>query len=166
MKFHLLRIALRPNSRPSLINLIKFLDKQKKNWWISWNKGIKNRNMLKNNWLLSTHKHWLSESTEVINEISFKLPSQLLVHKKHVSKIPASFDDNFYQLSMNNRIKAAKFEPEPTFENTINDIKDNHLKFITSIAMNISAINSNKPSSSFEHLKSDLVPFIILQSPG
>ena len=76
----------------------------------------------------------------MINEISFKLPSQLLVHKKHVSKIPASFDDNFYQLSMNNRIKAAKFEPEPTFENTINDIKDNHLKIIASATINISAI--------------------------
>ena len=77
-----------------------------------------------------------------------------------------SFDDNFKQLSMNNIIEAEKFEPEPTFENTINEIKFNHLKVITSIDMNVSAITSNKPSSSSEHLKSDLIPCILLQSPG
>ena len=43
---------------------------------------------------------------------------------------------------MNNRIEAEKFEPETTFEKTINDIKDNHLKSITSIAMNLLAITS------------------------
>ena len=35
------------------------------------------------------------------------------------------FDGNFKQLSMNNSIKVEKFEPEPTFENTSNEIKDN-----------------------------------------
>ena len=64
----------------------------------------------------------LSEATEVINEISVKIPSQLLI-----SKIPASFDENFEQISMNSIFKVAKFEPEPTFANTINEIIDNHL---------------------------------------
>ena len=41
---------------------------------------------------------------------------------------------------MNSRIEVEKFEPEPTFENTINEIKDDHLKSITSIDMNVSAI--------------------------
>ena len=67
---------------------------------------------------------------------------------------------------MNNSFEAAKFEPEPTFEKTINDIKSNHLKSITSIDMNISAITSNKTSSSSEHLKSDIMTWILLQSPG
>ena len=53
-------------------------------------------------------------------QISVKLPTQLLI-----SKITTSFDDNFYPLSMNSRIEVEKFEPEPTFENTINMIKDN-----------------------------------------
>ena len=39
-----------------------------------------------------------------------------------------SFDNNFYPLSMNNSFEAEKFEPEVTFENTINDIKANHFK--------------------------------------
>ena len=41
-------------------------------------------------------------------------------------------------------IDAAKFESEPRFENNLNKIKDNHLKSITSIAMNISDITSKK----------------------
>ena len=57
-----------------------------------------------------------------------------------------SFDKNFYSLIMNNRFEAAKFEPNPTFENTISDIKANPLKSITYIDMNISAITLNKPS--------------------
>ena len=36
---------------------------------------------------------------------------------------------------MNIIIEVEMFEPEPTFENTINDIKANHLKSITSIDM-------------------------------
>ena len=32
--------------------------------------------------------------------------------------------------------------------------------------MNVSAITSNKPFSYYEHLKSDLMPCILLQSPG
>ena len=51
-----------------------------------------------------------------------------------------SFDQNFKQLSMNSSIEVEKFEPEPTFENNINEIKDNHLKSIASAVMNISAI--------------------------
>ena len=50
------------------------------------------------------------------------------------------FDDNIEQLSMNSRIEVVKFEPEPTFEKTINEIKDDNLKIIASTAMNLSAI--------------------------
>ena len=52
----------------------------------------------------------LSEATEVINEISVNIPSQMLI-----SKIPASFDKNFEQLSMNSIIDIETFETEPTF---------------------------------------------------
>ena len=55
------------------------------------------------------------------------------------------FDDNLEQISMNSRIEIAKFEPEPTFEKTINEIKSNHLKSINFIYINVSAINLNKP---------------------
>ena len=51
-----------------------------------------------------------------------------------------SFDKNFYPLCINNIFEAAKFEPEPKFENAINDIKDNNLKSIASAATNPSAI--------------------------
>ena len=154
----------------------------------------------------------LSEATEVINEISVKLPSQLLI-----TKSTTSFDNNLYPLSMNNIFEAENFEPEPAFENTINEIKDDHmksivsattnlsaiisfdnnfdplsmnnsfeaekiepeptfekiiieikanyLKIITSIDMNLSAITSNKSALSYEHLRSYLMPWIILQSP-
>ena len=40
------------------------------------------------------------------------------------------------------------------------------MKSITSIAMSISTITSNKISSSSEHLKTDIVPWILLQPPG
>ena len=53
---------------------------------------------------------------------------------------------------MNSIIEEEKFEPEPTFEKTINEVKDNHLKSITSIAMNLSSITWNKPYSSSEHI--------------
>ena len=61
LKLHLLKIALRPNSRPSLINQIKYLNNQKNNWWLSYNNSINNRNRLKKNYLLSTQKHWASQ---------------------------------------------------------------------------------------------------------
>ena len=38
------------------------------------------------------------------------------------------FGDNFKQLSMNSSIEVEKFEHKPTFENTNNEIKYNHLK--------------------------------------
>ena len=47
---------------------------------------------------------------------------------------------NLEQISINSRIEVTKFEPEPTFEKTINDIKDNHLENISSAATNLSAI--------------------------
>ena len=49
---------------------------------------------------------------------------------------------------------------------TINEIKDNHLKIISSIDMNVSAITLNKNSSSYEHLKFNLMPWKILKSLG
>ena len=42
---------------------------------------------------------------------------------------------------MNIIIEAEKFEYEPTIKNTINKIKANHLKSITSIDMRVSYIN-------------------------
>ena len=43
---------------------------------------------------------------------------------------------------MNNSFEAEKFDPDPTFEDTINEIKDNHLKIIASAATNKPAITS------------------------
>ena len=48
--------------------------------------------------------------------------------------------NNFKRLSMKSRIEVAKFDPELTFEKTVNEIKDNYLKIISSAIMNISAI--------------------------
>ena len=70
----------------------------------------------------------------MINLISVKLPSQLII-----SKVTTPFDENFDQLSMNSINEVTKFKPGQTFENTNNDIKDNHLKCIASATMNISA---------------------------
>ena len=75
------------------------------------------------------------------------------------------FDENFDPLCINNSFEAVKLEPETTFENTINEIKDKKLKSITYIYINVSDINSNKPSSSSEHLKYDPMPCILLRSP-
>ena len=41
---------------------------------------------------------------------------------------------------MKNSFEASKLEPEPTFENIIDEIKDNHMKSITSAAMHLSYI--------------------------
>ena len=51
---------------------------------------------------------------------------------------------------MNRIIEVEKFEPELTFERTINDIKDNHMKSNVSALMNISAITSF--DENFKHL--------------
>ena len=67
---------------------------------------------------------------------------------------------------MNDRIKSAKIESEPSFRKTIDDIKATNFKSITSIDKNVSDITSNKQYSSSEHLKSYLMPWILLQSPG
>ena len=63
------------------------------------------------------------------------------------------FDDTFDPLCINRIFESEKFEPETTFEKTINEIKYNHLKSITSIDINVSDIISNKPYPSSEHLK-------------
>ena len=77
-----------------------------------------------------------------------------------------SFNKNFDQVFMNNSFGAENFEPKTTFEKTLNEIKYNRLKGITSIDMNVSYITSNKPSSSSEHLKYDPMQWILLKSPG
>ena len=86
---------------------------------------------------LNSKTSCLLEASELINEISVNLPSQFLI-----AKITTSFEQNFYQLIINNRFEAEKFEPDPTFENTINDINNNHLKIIASTSTNSSAIIS------------------------
>ena len=75
-----------------------------------------------------------------------------------------SSEETFDPFCINNSFESAKFEPEPTFENTINEIKANRLKNITSIEMNVSAITPNKPYSSSEHIKYDIITWILLQS--
>ena len=84
---------------------------------------------------LNSETPYLSEATEVLNERSVKLPSKFLI-----SKIPASFDDNFKHLSMNSRIEAAKIKPKTTFEKTIHDIKDDLMKVISFSSMHLSDI--------------------------
>ena len=44
---------------------------------------------------------------------------------------------------MNNSFEAVKIKPDPTFEKTINDIKDNNFKRIASASTNPSAIISS-----------------------
>ena len=68
------------------------------------------------------------------------------------------FEEDIEQISMNNRIEVAKFEPEPTFENTIHEIKANHLKSITSINISVKYITSKKPYLFSEHLKYKIMP--------
>ena len=99
-----------------------------------------------------------------INDIKYNYLKSVASADTNPSDI-TSFDENFDPLFINNSFEAAKFKPEPTFGNTINEIKANHLKSITSIDMNVSAITSNKPSLSYEHIKSNLMPWILLQSP-
>ena len=76
-----------------------------------------------------------------INQIKYDHMKSIAYATTNISAI-TSFDKNFDPLSMKNSFEAAKFEPEPTFEKTINDSKDNHLKSIVSDARNISAITS------------------------
>ena len=49
---------------------------------------------------------------------------------------------SYKQLSMNCSVEVETFEPGTTFENTINEIKSNHLKIIASSAMNLSSFTS------------------------
>ena len=98
-----------------------------------------------------------------INKIKDNNMKNITSAETNLSDI-TSFDDNFYSLSMKNSFEAEMFKPELTFEKTINEIKANNLKTITSIEMNVLAINLNKPSLSYEHLKYDFMPWILLQS--
>ena len=47
-------------------------------------------------------------------------------------------------------IEAVKSEPEATFEMKLDQLKADHMKTIGSLDMEVLAIESNKPSSSFE----------------
>ena len=67
---------------------------------------------------------------------------------------------------MNSIIEVAKFEPETTFENNIDEIKADNMKSITPLDMNLPAVTSRKPHSSSEHLNANLMTWILLQSPG
>ena len=100
----ILKNTLRLNSRPRLINMIKYLNSQKKNWWVLQKKHQESEQIKEELVTISSKKPCLSEATEVINKIPVKLPSQLLINK-----IPTSFDKNFDPLSMNNRFEDAKF---------------------------------------------------------
>ena len=89
-----------------------------------------------------------------------------VVQEKHISKPPESFGEQFEYISMNRKIEAEKFELETTFEKNIDDIKAYHMKCIAYIGMNISAITSNKPYLSSEHLNADIMTWILLKSHG
>ena len=95
----------------------------------------------------------------------YKFSSRSVIQENHISTLSVSFEKQFERTSMNSRIEEAKFEPETTFEKTINEIKADYLKSITSLDMNLSAIISNRPSSSSEHLNTNLMPWMILKSP-
>ena len=97
-----------------------------------------------------------------INKIKYNHLKNITCAAMNISSI-TSFDDNFEQLSMNSRIEVAKFEPEPTFEKTINEIKANHLKSITSIDTNVSTIKLNTTYFSSDYLRSNIMPWILLQ---
>ena len=88
------------------------------------------------------------------------------MQESNLSKISSSFDNKFEQIGVNCRIEATKFEPEATFKNNIDDVKVYHVKSMTSLDINISAITSNKPSLFSEHLNANLMIWIVLQSPG
>ena len=62
--------------------------------------------------------------------------------------------------------KVEKFEPETTFDNNIDNIKDDHIIITTSLGMNISAITSNKYSSTFGDIKTNIMTWILLKLPG
>ena len=100
----------------------------------------------------------------IINEIKDNHMKSITSAYMNISAITSS-DEKIDPLSMNNSFEAAKFEPEPTFENISNEITDNHLKSITSVDMNVSDINSNNPYLYSEHIKPDIIPCILLQSP-
>ena len=106
------------------------------------------------------------EYNEGINKTPVKFSSQFILQENHFSKIPASFDKNFEHISPSSRIEATKFEPEPKFEMNIDKIKYDRMKIITSLDMKLSDIDSNQTSLSSEHLNTNFMTWIVLQSPG
>ena len=103
-----------------------------------------------------------SESTEVlmVNQIIF---ITIIVQENNVSKLPTSFEEYFEQIGTNRESKEEKFEPKTKFEKNIDEIKADHMKIITSIDMNISAIVSKKTYYFYKHLNTNIMPRIILK---
>ena len=101
---------------------------------------------------------------KTINEIKYNHLKSIASSAIDISAITL-FENNIEPLSMDNRFEAEKLGPEQTFDKTINKIKDNHLKIITSFEMNLSPITSNKPSYSSGHLKYNFMPWILPLSP-
>ena len=96
----------KPKSRPSVINLIKFPNTQKKNWWISWNKSIKNCNRLKKNCFLSTQKYCASQK---VLKSSMKYQSSIHHNSLHRRSI---FKKNLHPLMriLNNLVKTSELK--------------------------------------------------------
>ena len=67
---------------------------------------------------------------------------------------------------MNSSIEVTKFEPETTFENSIDEIKADRVKIITSLDVNKIFITSNKSYFSSEHINDHLMTWIVPQSRG
>ena len=66
-----------------------------------------------------------------------------------------SFDGDFDLLSINTIFEAEKFEPEPIFEKTINEIKENNLEIIVSseiILLNITLFDKNLEQLSMDSI--------------
>ena len=66
---------------------------------------------------------------------------------------------------MNSISEAEKFEPENKFKKNVDEIKADHMKSITSLDMNLSAITSKKSPLSYENNNANLMTIILLQSP-
>ena len=64
------------------------------------------------------------------------------------------------------KIESTKSDPEAKVSMKIYDIKSDHMKTVDSLDMKISAITSNKPSSSYGQPSSDIKKLPLLISPN
>ena len=88
-----------------------------------------------------------------INEIKHDNLKSIDSTAMNISYI-TSFANNFKQIIMNRGNEVSKFEPGPTYENTINEVKHNNLKSIVSAEFNLSAITSF--DNNFEQLSMNI----------